>query len=119
MVYASQGSYQTAVYDPCTKCGGSGRIKDRDPHQNPTPMSFIDSVSAIMTLAVSLFICWHISETEFHSELSMNGKFTLMAASFIFSFFGAAAIFALPSVQKLMSWIFGLAILLMGIVILF
>lgn len=81
-------------------------------------MSFIDSVSAIMTLAVSLFICWHISETEFHSELSMNGKFTIMLVSFIFSFFVAAAIFALPLVQKLMSWIFGLAAIFVGLVIL-
>jgi hypothetical protein len=118
MVYASQGSYQTLVYDPCIRCGGSGRIKDRDPHQNQTPMGFSDSISAIITLAISLLICWHVSETTIYSELSMNGKFTLMVASFIFSFFGAAAIFTMPLVQKMMIWIFGLAALFVGLVIL-
>ncbi len=83
MVYASQGSYQTAVYDPCTKCGGSGRIKDRDTHPNSTPMSFIDSLSAIITVVVSLIICWNISETAIYSDLTLNGKFTFMVVSFI------------------------------------
>lgn len=118
MVYASQGAYQTLVYDPCTRCGGSGRIKDRDPHQNSTPMGFIDSISAIITFVVSLSICWNISETAIYSELSFNSKLTLMAVSFIFSFFGAAAIFTLPVVQKLMSCVFGLAVLFVGLVIL-
>lgn len=118
MVYASQGSYQTSVYDPCTRCGGSGRIKDRDPHQNPAPMSFIDSVSAIITLAISLFICWNISETTIYSELTLNGKFTLMVISFIFSFLGTGVILTLPFVQKLMSWTIGLAVLFVGLVLL-
>lgn len=118
MVYASQGSYQTLVYDPCTRCGGSGHIKDRHPNQNIEPMGFIDSLSAIITLASSLIICWNISETAIYSELTMNGKFTFMVVSFIFSFFGAAAILTLSFVQKLMSWIIGLTVLFVGFVIL-
>ena len=86
-VYASQGSYQTLVYDSCMQCGGSGSIKGRDPNQNPASMGFIDSLSAIITLAISLLICWNISETATYSELSMNGKFILMVVIFIFSFF--------------------------------
>lgn len=118
MVYASQGSYQTLVYDPCTRCGGSGSIKDPNPNHNSEPMGFIDSLSGIITLAISLIICWNISETAIYSELTMNGKFTLMVASFIFSFFGAAAILTLPFVQKLMSWIIGLVVFFVGLVIL-
>ncbi len=118
MVYASQGSYQTAVYDPCTRCGGSGRTKDRDTHQNSTPMSFIDSLSAIITVVVSLIICWNISETAIYSDLTLNGKFTFMVVSFIFSFLGMGVILTFPFVQKLMSWTIGLAALFVGLVIL-
>lgn len=118
MVYASQGSYQTLVYDPCTRCGGSGHIKDHHPNQNIEPMGFIDSLSAIITLAISLIICWNISETAIYSELTMNGKFTLMVASFIFSFFGTGVILTFPFVQKLMTWIVGLAVLFIGFTIL-
>ena len=118
MVYASQGSYQTLVYDPCTRCGGSGHIKDRHPNQNIEPMGFIDSLSAIITLAISLIICWNISETAIYSELTMNGKFTLMVASFIFSFFGTGVILTFPFVQKLMTWIVALAVLFIGFTIL-
>ncbi len=119
MVYASQGSYQTLVYDPCTRCGGSGQIKDRHPNQNIEPMGFIDSLSAIITLAISLIICWNISETAIYSELTMNGKFTLMVVSFIFSFFGTGVILTFPFVQKLMSWIVGLAVLFVGLALLY
>lgn len=118
MVYASQGSYQTAVYDPCTKCGGSGRIKDRDTHPNSTPMSFIDSLSAIITVVVSLIICWNISETAIYSDLTLNGKFTFMVVSFIFSFLGTGVILTFPFVQKLMSWTIGLAVLFVGLILL-
>lgn len=118
MVFASQGSYQTLVYDPCTMCGGSGSIKNRNPNQNTEPMGFIDSLSAIITLAISIFICWNIRETAIYSELTMNGKVILMAVSFMFSFFGAAAILTFSFVQKLMSWIVGLAVLFIGFAIL-
>ena len=118
MIYASQGSYQTVVYDPCTRCVGSGRIKDRDPHQNTEPMGFVDSISAIITLVISLLVCWNISETAIYSELSMNGKVTLMAASFICSFFGTSVILTLPFIQKLMSWGVGLAMIFVGFMIL-
>jgi hypothetical protein len=118
MVYASQGSYQTLVYDPCTRCGGSGSIKDRNPNQNTEPMGFIDSLSGIITLAISIFICWNISETAIYSELTMNGKFTLMVVSFIISFFGASVICTLPIIQKLMSWTVGLSLFFIGLVIL-
>ena len=118
MVYASQGSYQTAVYDQCTRCGGSGRIKERDPNQNPTPMSFIDSLSSIITVVVSLIICWNISETAIYSDLTLNGKFTFMVVSFIFSFLGTGVILTFPFVQKLMSWTIGLAVLFVGLILL-
>lgn len=116
MVYASQGSYQTLIYDPCTRCGGSGSIKDRN--QNIAPMGFIDSLSAIITLTTSLFICLNISQTEIYSELTMNGKFTIMVVSFIFSFFGASVVITFPFVQKMMSWVVGLAVLFVGLAIL-
>lgn len=118
MVYASQGSYQAAVYDLCTRCGRSGRIKDRTPHQNQTPMSFNDSLSAIITLVVSLCICWHISETRIYSDLTVNGKLTLMLVSFVLIFLGTGVILTLPFMQKLMSWVVGLAVLFAGLVIL-
>jgi len=81
-------------------------------------MGFIDSLSAIITLAISLIICWNISETAIYSELTMNGKFTLMVASFIFSFFGTGVILTFPFVQKLMTWIVALAVLFIGFTIL-
>lgn len=118
MVYASQGSYQTLVYDPCTRCGGSGSIKDPMFHQSSEPIGFIDPLSAIITLVISVFICWNISETAIYSELTMNGKFTLIVVSFIFSFFGVSVILTLPFIQKLMGWVVGLAIFFSGFVIL-
>jgi|JI10StandDraft_1071094.scaffolds.fasta_scaffold13808_9 hypothetical protein len=118
MVYASQGSYQTLIYDPCTRCGGSGHIKDRHSSQNIEPMGFIDSLSAIITLAISIFICWNISETAIYSELTMNGKFTLMVVSFIFGFLGTSVILTLPFVQKLMMWFIGLVAIFIGFMIL-
>ncbi len=68
--------------------------------------------------SISLLVCWNISETAIYSELSLNSKFALMLVSFIFSFLGAAAILTLPIVQKLMSWVFGLAVLFVGLVVL-
>lgn len=118
MVYASQGSYQTLVYDPCTRCGGSGSIKDSKFNQNSEPMGFIDSLSATLTLIISIFICWNVSETAIYSELTLNGKFTLLVVSFIFSFFCASVIITLPFIQKLMSWVVGLAALFIVFMIL-
>ena len=81
-------------------------------------MGFIDSLSGIITLAISIFICWNISETAIYSELTMNEKFTLMVVSFIISFFGASVICTLPIIQKLMSWTVGLSLFFIGLVIL-
>ncbi len=118
MVYASQGSYQTLIYDPCTRCGGSGHIKDRHSNQNIEPTGFIDSLSAIITLAISIFICWNIGETAIYSKLAMNGKFTLMVVSFIFGFLGTSVILTFPFVQKLMIWVIGFVAIFIGFMIL-
>ena len=78
----------------------------------------IDSLSAMITSAVSIFTCWIISETAIYSELTLNEKSVFMVASFIVSFMATGVILTFPFIHKLIGWAAGIVALFFGLVIL-
>lgn len=95
------------VGEPCSLCYGSGKVDLRDINQSASKSGFFDQIAFFVTILVSVFACWELSETQLYSTISsLTAKALLMMGGFFTSYFTIGILTTLPVAKRFMGWIF-------------